>query len=169
MLLAEICTQQANRYFCLRFPSSVNLMCRILFHCPYFRINTRYICLNNKWAGAEHFLQDCMCTQRRLKPAHPRSLISLRRELCITKTRPFKYIGNFTTKKKRNFQMKNSGNFHISALNIGCRYSLEPPRRGGSSEYLQSMFLSRNKNTNLYPCKPQFYCIKLGFKGVKTI
>ena len=31
------------------------------------------------------------------------------------------------------------------------------------------MILSRNKKTNVYPCKPQFYCIKVGFKGVKTI
>ena len=30
--------------------------------------------------------------------------------------------------------------FLISAQNIDCRYSLEPPRRGGSNEYLQSMF-----------------------------
>ena len=28
----------------------------------------------------------------------------------------------------------------ISAQNIDCRYSLEPPRRGGSNEYPQSMF-----------------------------
>ena len=27
----------------------------------------------------------------------------------------------------------------------------------------------RNKKINVYPCKPQFYCIKVGFKGVKTI
>ena len=31
------------------------------------------------------------------------------------------------------------------------------------------MFLSRNKKTNVYPCKPQFYYIKEGFKGVKII
>ena len=30
--------------------------------------------------------------------------------------------------------------FLISAQNIDCGYSLEPPRRGGSNEYLQSMF-----------------------------
>ena len=36
--------------------------------------------------------------------------------------------------------MKNSGSFHISAQNIDCGYSLEPPRRGGSNEYPQSMF-----------------------------
>ena len=33
--------------------------------------------------------------------------------------------------------------FLISAQTIDCGYSLEPPRRGGSNEYLQSM--SRNK------------------------
>ena len=30
--------------------------------------------------------------------------------------------------------------FLISAQNIDCGYSLEPPRRGGSNEYQQSMF-----------------------------
>ena len=59
--------------------------------------------------------------------------------------------------------------FHISAQNMDCGYSLEPPRRGGSNEYPQSMFLSRNKKNNVYPCKPQFYYIKVGFKGVKII
>ena len=63
--------------------------------------------------------------------------------------------------------MKNSGSSHISAQNIDCGYLLEPPRRGGSNEYPQSMFLSRSKKINLYPCKPQFYCIKVGFKGSK--
>ena len=65
--------------------------------------------------------------------------------------------------------MKNSGSFHISVQNIDCGYLLEPPYRGGSNEYQQSMFLSRNKKkNNIYPCKPQFYCIKVGIKGVKT-
>ena len=39
----------------------------------------------------------------------------------------------------------------------------------GYYEYLQSIFLSRNKKNNAYPCKPQFYFIKVGFKGVKII
>ena len=47
--------------------------------------------------------------------------------------------------KKENFQLKNSDILHISAQNIDCGYSLEPPRRGGSNEYPHSMFLSRNK------------------------
>ena len=31
------------------------------------------------------------------------------------------------------------------------------------------IFFSRNKKNNVYPCKPQFYYIKVGFKGVKII
>ena len=59
----------------------------------------------------------------------------------ITKTRLFKYIENFTTKKKVKFSdKKKSDIFHISAQNIDCGYLLEPPRRGGSNEYPQSMF-----------------------------
>ena len=71
--------------------------------------------------------------------------------------------------KHEHFQIKNSDIFHNSAQNIDCRYSLEPPRRGGSNEYPQFMFLSRNKKTNVQPCKPQSYHIKVGFKGVKAI
>ena len=40
-------------------------------------------------------------------------------------------------------------------------------RRGGSNEYPHSMFSSRNKENNVYPCKSQFYYIKVGFKGSK--
>ena len=67
------------------------------------------------------------------------------------------------------FQIKNSDIFNISAQNIDCWYSLEPPRRGGSNGYPQSMVLSRNKKNNVYPCKPQLYYIKAGFKRVKII
>ena len=72
-------------------------------------------------------------------------------------------------KKNENFQIKNSDIFHISVQNIDCGYSLELPWRGGSNEYPQSMFSSRNKKNNVYPCKPQFYYIKMGFKGVNVI
>ena len=86
----------------------------------------------------------------------------------ITKTRLLKYAENFTTKNE-NFQIKNSDIFHISAQNIDYMYPLEPPRGGGSNEYPQSMFLSRNKKINVCPCKTQFYYIKVGFKGIKII
>ena len=86
----------------------------------------------------------------------------------ITKTCLSKYIENFTTKHWK-FSDKKSDIFHISAQNIDCGYSLEPPRRGGSNEYPQSMFLSRNNKNSVYACKPQFYYIKVGLKGVKII
>ena len=86
----------------------------------------------------------------------------------ITKTRLFKYTENFTIKKEK-LQIKTSDILHISAQNIDCGYMLEPPRRGGSNEYPQPMFLSRNKKNNVYPCKPQFYYIKVGFKEVKIV
>ena len=59
--------------------------------------------------------------------------------------------------------------FLISAQKHRLWYSLEPPRRGGPNEYPHSMDLSRNKKTNVYPCKPRLYRVKLGFKGVKII
>ena len=67
------------------------------------------------------------------------------------------------------FSKKTSDIFHISAQNIDCGYSLELPLWGSSKEYPQSMFLSRIKKNNVYPCKPQFHYIKVEFKGVKII
>ena len=63
--------------------------------------------------------------------------------------------------------MKNSDIFHISTLNIDCGYSLEPPRRDGSNEYHKLCFWAIIRKHNVYPCEPQFYYIKVGFKGVK--
>ena len=87
----------------------------------------------------------------------------------MTKTCLFKYIENLTTKNWK-FSDENSYIFHISAQYIDCVYSLEPPRQGGSNEYPQSMlFLRRNKNNNVYPCKSQFYYIKKwGLRGSKS-
>ena len=82
---------------------------------------------------------------------------------------PIQIYRKFHLQKLKNIQIKNSDIVHISAQNIDCGYTLEPPRRGGSNEYPQSMFLSRNKKNSVYPCKPKFYHIKVGFKGVKII
>ena len=46
--------------------------------------------------------------------------------------------------------------FLIFAQNIDCGYKLEPPRRGGSNEYPQSMFLSKNKKNRYTPANPNF-------------
>ena len=72
----------------------------------------------------------------------------------ITKTRLFKYIENFTTRNWK-FSGKNLI-FFIFMLKTDCGYTLEPPRRGGSNEYLQSMFLSRNKKILFTPVNPSF-------------
>ena len=67
----------------------------------------------------------------------------------ITKTCLFKY-----TTKNEIFQIKKSDIFYISAENIDCRYSLEPPLRGGSNEYLQSMFSAEIRQIMYTPVNP---------------
>ena len=63
----------------------------------------------------------------------------------------------FHLQKTEKFQTQNSYILHISAQNKDCGYLLEPPRRGGSNEHPQSMFLSKSKKNNVYPCKnPSF-------------
>ena len=56
--------------------------------------------------------------------------------------------------KTESFQIKILIFFHFSAQNIDCGYSLVPPHKGSSNKYPQSMFLSRNKKNNVYPCNP---------------
>ena len=48
---------------------------------------------------------------------------------------PVQIYRKFQLKNTESFQIKNFNIFHISAQNIDCGYSLEPPRRGGSNEY----------------------------------
>ena len=50
---------------------------------------------------------------------------------------------NFVRSKIKIFQQKNVDIFLIFAQNIDCGYTLEPPRRGGSNKYPQSMFWSK--------------------------
>ena len=76
------------------------------------------------------------------------------------------YIEIFWFCKYENFHCKNFDIFNIFAQNIDCGYTLEPPRRGGSNEYPQSMFRSKNKNKLEYPCIPQFCYIKVVYTGV---
>ena len=72
---------------------------------------------------------------------------------------PIQILKTFThkhTHKKNFFQIKKSDIFS---------YFCSKHRLWVST----SMFLSRNKKNNVYPGKPQFYYIKVGFKGVKII
>ena len=80
---------------------------------------------------------------------------------------PVQIYRKFYLQKLNIFRQK-TDIFHISAQNIDCGYSFELPRQGCSNNYPQSMFLTNKKN-NVYPCKPQFYYIKMVFKGVTAI
>ena len=46
--------------------------------------------------------------------------------------------------------------FFFFAQNIDCEYMLEPTQRGGSNEYPQSMFWSKNKKNRHTPANPSF-------------
>ena len=76
------------------------------------------------------------------------------------------YTAIFHSCKSDNFQMKIFDIFLIFAQNIDCGYTLESPQRGGSNEYPQSMFWSKNKKKYVYPSKPHFFYIKVGCNGV---
>ena len=85
---------------------------------------------------------------------------------------PIQIYRKFHLQKTENFQIKNSDIFHISAQNIDCGYSLEPPRRGssnidcgysleppcrgGSNEYPQSMFWAEIWKLMYTPVNPSF-------------
>ena len=58
--------------------------------------------------------------------------------------------------QKWKFSDKNSDIFRNSAQNIDCGYSLEPPRRGGSNEYPQSMFWAEVRKIMYTPVNPSF-------------
>ena len=74
----------------------------------------------------------------------------------ITKTCPCYIQRFFKVIKNENFQKKNLDIFLIFAQNIDCGYTLEPPRRGGSNVYPQSMFWSKNKKNRYSPMYPSF-------------
>ena len=66
------------------------------------------------------------------------------------------YTEIFLALKPEKIQLKNFDIFLIFAQNIDCGYTLEPPRRGGSNEYPQSMFWSKNKKNRYTPANPSF-------------
>ena len=66
------------------------------------------------------------------------------------------YTEIFLALKTEKIQLKNFDIFLIFAQNIDCGYTLEPPRRGGSNEYPQSMFWSKNKKNMYTPAYPRF-------------
>ena len=60
----------------------------------------------------------------------------------LSRKHAWKYIDNFTSKNWK-FLDKNADIFYTSVQNIDFGYTLEPPRRGGSNEYPQSVFFEQ--------------------------
>ena len=86
-------------------------------------------------------------------------MLSLLLQLCQKghyENLPMQYTEIFCALKIEIFQLKNFDIFLIFAQNIVCGYMLELPRRGGSNEYPQSMFWSRNKKKRYTPAYPSF-------------
>ena len=69
------------------------------------------------------------------------------------------YTAIFHGCKNDNFQMKIFDFFLIFAQNI------DPPQRGGSNEYPQSMFWSKNKKNMYTRVNPTFSIKKWGVRG----
>ena len=63
------------------------------------------------------------------------------------------------------FKVVKNENFQRKFPNKDCGYTLEPPRSGGSNEYPQSMFWSKNKKNRYTPANPIFSYIKSGVQG----
>ena len=59
-------------------------------------------------------------------------------------------------KKNENFTEKKIDLLNIFAENINCRYMLEMPHRGGSNEYPQCMFWTKNKKLGIPLQNPVF-------------
>ena len=77
----------------------------------------------------------------------------------------YSYILKILQPKKENLQIKNWYFSYFCSKHSG--YLLEPRQWGSFNEYPQSMFLSKIRKNNVYACKPQFYYIKVGFKGAQ--
>ena len=69
---------------------------------------------------------------------------------------PIQTYRRFSPPKTKKISDKTPDIVHISAQNIDCGYSLEPPRRGGSNEYPQSMSFSKIRKIMYTPVNPSF-------------
>ena len=70
---------------------------------------------------------------------------------------PIQIYWKFYHQKNKNFQKKKASDiFLISAQNIDCWYSLEPPRRGGSNEYHNLCFWAEIRTIKYTPVNPSF-------------
>ena len=99
--------------------------------------------------GYYSMIFDCEWTMTHLEEKRRRKKKPLRKHA-------YSNILNFLPPKNENFQIKNSDIFLISAQNIDCGYSLEPPHRGGSNEYPQFMFWAEIRKIMFTPINHSF-------------
>ena len=69
---------------------------------------------------------------------------------------PIQINRKFHLQKLKIFGEKNLIFIIFLLKNIDCGYSLEPPQRGGSNEYPQSMFLTEIRKIMYTPVNPSF-------------
>ena len=77
---------------------------------------------------------------------------------------PIQYTEHVLVVKIKIFTGKKKDIFLVFAQDIDCGYTLEPPRRGGSNEYPQSMFWSKNKKIGI-PMHTPVLLYKGGVQG----
>ena len=142
----------AFSHFELGFSRAFGLAVVSWWYCPCVTFACNTIVVSLMWTPIQ--LNDNWYTVKGHKSANLVLLIPEKGLMYRTRhyeNTPIQIYWEFYHQKNENFQIKKSGSSHISAQNIDCGYLLEPPRRGGSNEYPQSMF-----------------CIKVGFKWVKN-
>ena len=88
--------------------------------------------------------------------SQPYSVIKTAEMLSHYKNTPIQIYWKISPPETESFQIKILIFFQIPAQNIDCGYSLEPPRRGGSNEYLQSMFWAEIRKIMYTPVNPSF-------------
>ena len=108
----------------------IGWLCSVTVALPGHLLYT--ICLNYLHLGG------ALCKRVFKHMRTTKAQISLR----IRKLRKHAYsnILKISPPKNGKFSDKNSVIFHVSAQDVDCMYSLEPPQRGGSNEYPQSIF-----------------------------
>ena len=139
-------------------------------HRSLIRIFTGHI-LDSKWhqcssCGQRRLIRLCGCTGwfESSLGAHVRRYVFsrcgsnsvIRRHLHNENT-PIQIYWEFIPPKKENFQVKNSGSFHISAQNIDC--GIRENRIGEAvltSTHNLCKFLSRNRKLMYTPVNPSF-------------
>ena len=89
------------------------------------------------WECGVKIIHTCSLLYKYVNHARLAMLFSWDRWKCLDvwfhyENTPVQIYWKFFRQKNKTFQIKNSEIFHISAQNIDCGYSLEPPRRGSS-------------------------------------